>query len=100
MLLPSVNPIKCHEEVLSLQPMISPKRFDIYFPDWGMLRRSRCVQMFFLNTIRKEKTYDVLSIQRENGNGTKILGKSDIAREYPPPQKKMKQNKKGRTVVR
>ena len=30
------------------------------------------------NTIRKGKTCDVLSIQRENGNVTKILGKSDI----------------------
>ena len=27
--LPSGNPIKCHEEVLSLQSMIPPKRFDI-----------------------------------------------------------------------
>ena len=26
--------------------MIPPKRFDISHPDWGMLRRSRCVQMF------------------------------------------------------
>ena len=32
MLLPSGNPFKCHEEVLSLQPMISPKHFDIVFP--------------------------------------------------------------------
>ena len=31
---------------LSLQPMIPPKRFDIFPPDWGMLRRSRCVQIF------------------------------------------------------
>ena len=30
MLLPSVNPFKCHEEVLSLQPIIPPKRFDIF----------------------------------------------------------------------
>ena len=30
----------------SLQPMIPPKRFDIFPPDWGMLRRSRCVQIF------------------------------------------------------
>ena len=50
MLLPSGNPIKCHEEVLSLQPMIPPKRFDIFPPDWGMLRRSRCVQIFLLNS--------------------------------------------------
>ena len=31
---------KCHEEVLSSQPMIPPKRFDIFPSDWGMLRRS------------------------------------------------------------
>ena len=29
-----------------LQPMIPPKRFDMFPPDWGMLRRSRCVQVF------------------------------------------------------
>ena len=26
------NPFKCHEEVLYLQPLIPPKRFDIFFP--------------------------------------------------------------------
>ena len=26
--------------------MIPPKHFDIFPPDWGMLRRSRCVQIF------------------------------------------------------
>ena len=47
-LLPPGNPFKCREEVLYLQPMIPPtKRFDIFPPDWGMLRRSRCVQFFF-----------------------------------------------------
>ena len=46
-LLPSGNPFKCHVEVLYLQPMIPPKRFDIFSPlDWGMLKRSRCVQVF------------------------------------------------------
>ena len=40
MLLPSGNPFKYHEEVLYLQPMIRPKRFDILPPDWGMLSRS------------------------------------------------------------
>ena len=44
MLLPSGNPFKCHQEVLSLQPVIPPKRFDIFPPDWGMIR-SRCVQI-------------------------------------------------------
>ena len=32
MLFPSGNPFKCHEEVLYLQPLIPPKRFDIFFP--------------------------------------------------------------------
>ena len=36
----SRNLFKCHEEVLSLQPLIPPKRFDIFPSDWGMLRRS------------------------------------------------------------
>ena len=39
MLLPWGNLFKCHEEVLYLQPMIPPKRFDISPPDWGMLRK-------------------------------------------------------------
>ena len=30
MLFPSGNPFKCHEEVLYLQPLIPPKRFDIF----------------------------------------------------------------------
>ena len=35
MLLPLLgNPFKCHEDVLSLQPMIPPKRFDISPPVW------------------------------------------------------------------
>ena len=47
MLLPSGNPITCHEKVLSLQPMFPPKRFDISPPAvWGVLRRFRCVQTF------------------------------------------------------
>ena len=35
MLLPSGNPFECHGEVFSLQPMIPPKRFDIFFPLTG-----------------------------------------------------------------
>ena len=51
MVLPSENPFKCHEEVLYLQPLIPPKRFDIFFPpDWGMLRRSRRVLIFLYKT--------------------------------------------------
>ena len=37
MLLPSGNPLKCHEEVSYMQ--ISPKRFDIFSPDGGMLKK-------------------------------------------------------------
>ena len=48
MLFPSGNPFKCHEEVLYLQPLISPKCFDIFFPpNWGMLRRSRVRVLIF-----------------------------------------------------
>ena len=36
---------------LSLQPMIPLKRFDIFSPDWGMLRRSTCAQIFLLNIL-------------------------------------------------
>ena len=32
MLSPSGNSFKCHEEVLYLQPLIPPKRFDIFPP--------------------------------------------------------------------
>ena len=59
MLLPSGNPFKCHEEVSYLQSMIPPRRFDIFFPDWGMLRRSRRVLIFLLN----ENHVEVLSLQ-------------------------------------
>ena len=52
MVLPSGNPFKCHEEVLYLQPVIAPRRFDIFSPDWGMLRRSRCIQIFLNNDLR------------------------------------------------
>ena len=55
MLLPSGNPFKCHEEVLSLRPMIPPKRFDIFSSDWGVLRRSRCVLIVLLHKTMKIK---------------------------------------------
>ena len=35
MLSPSENPFKCHEEVLYLQPLIPPERFDIFSPLTG-----------------------------------------------------------------
>ena len=37
----SGNLFKCHKEILYLQHLIPPKRFDIFFPhNRGMLRRS------------------------------------------------------------
>ena len=39
-----------HEEVLYLQPMIPPKRFNIFPPDWGMFRRFRRVQIYLKTT--------------------------------------------------
>ena len=50
----SKNPFKCHEEFfLYLQPtMIPPKNaFDIFPPDWGMLRRSIDVFRFFFKRV-------------------------------------------------
>ena len=46
------DPFKRHEEVVSLQPMLPPKRFDSFSPsDLWMLRRSRCdVGIFLENT--------------------------------------------------
>ena len=35
MLFPSGNPFKCHEEVLYLQSLIPPNRFDIFSPLTG-----------------------------------------------------------------
>ena len=47
MLLPSGNPFESHEEILYLQPMIPPKRFDIFSLDWGMLRGLGAFSYFF-----------------------------------------------------
>ena len=48
MLLPSGSPFKCHGDVLYLQSVIPSKRFDIFPPDWGMLRRSPRRVLIFL----------------------------------------------------
>ena len=47
MLLPSGNPFKCHEEVLSLQPMIPPKRFDIFPLTGGCSEGLDAFRVFF-----------------------------------------------------
>ena len=46
MLLPSGNPFKCQQEVLSLQHIIPPINVLTFSPQTGgMLRRSRCVHI-------------------------------------------------------
>ena len=48
-MLPSLgNLFKCHEEILSFQPIMIPptKRFDVFPPDWGMLRRPDAFRLF------------------------------------------------------
>ena len=47
MLLPSGNPFKC-QEVLYLQSMILPNRFDIFPPDWGISSEGLDAFRFFL----------------------------------------------------
>ena len=47
MLLPSGNSFKCYEEVLYLQPMIPPRRFDIFSPDWGCSEGLDAFRFFF-----------------------------------------------------
>ena len=44
-LLPSGKPSKCHGVALYLQPMIPPKRFDIFFP-LAEGCSARCIQIF------------------------------------------------------
>ena len=58
MLLPLGNPVKCHEEALSLQPMIPPKRFDIFFPlTGGCLEGLDEFRFFFKQYTRQTPTY-------------------------------------------
>ena len=69
MILPSGNPFKCREEVLYLQPMIPPKLFDIFPPDWGMLRRSPAdaFRFFFKNI------HSLLVLRIVDGTGPLIV---------------------------
>ena len=43
--------------------MIPPKRFDIFSPDWGMLRRSRCVLIFFKNMSQPREGLQLLDLK-------------------------------------
>ena len=70
-------PSGCHEEVLYLQPMIPPKRFDIFPPNWGMLRRSGRVQIFLKNNMVLEKDDVKNDVFQKNLNASKPS-------EHPP----------------
>ena len=61
MLLPSGNPVKSHEEVLSLQPVIPPKRFDIFFPLTGGCSKGLHAFRFFF-----EDRYSLIGNMRVN----------------------------------
>ena len=52
MLFPSGNPFKCHEEVLYLQPLIQPKRFDIFSPLTGGCSEGLGAFSIFLKRMR------------------------------------------------
>ena len=47
MLLPYGNPFKCHEEVMYLQPIIPPKRFDIFPLTGGCSKGLDAFRFFF-----------------------------------------------------
>ena len=54
MLSASGNMFKCHEEVLYLQPLIQPKRFDIFSPITGGCSEGLGVlEFFFKNRCHK-----------------------------------------------
>ena len=97
MLLPTGNPIKCHDEVLSLQPMIPPKRFDTPPPplDWGMLRRSKCVQIFFETSLSRqclERRRVLIFLQTPDCACLKKNQNVPRPSEYPPVRGKKCQN--------
>ena len=57
MLLPSGNPFNHEQYLLPLQPIIPPTKSFVVFPLCGMLRRSRCVQIYCIVN-NKELDYD------------------------------------------
>ena len=58
MLFPSGNPFKCHEEVLYLQPLIPPKRFDIFSPLTGRCSEGLGAFFFFAFSSIRDQSPD------------------------------------------
>ena len=65
MLSASVNLFECHEEVLYLQPLILPKRFDISPPITGGCSEGLGVLRFFFkieaNSLEHKERYDIIT---------------------------------------
>ena len=54
------EPVRCHDEVLSLQPMFPPKPVDIFSPEGGCSEGGLAAFRFFLNNnniLRKKKPF-------------------------------------------
>ena len=65
-----IRKARAGEKWEGLQPMIPPKRFDIFPPDWGMPRRSRRVLIFLKKIVRREpgRNGKILSGDRQVDN--------------------------------
>ena len=63
--------------------MIPPKRFDIFPPDWGMLRRSICVQIFLLTTHSTPFSSQLLYVYcNNNKNSVHRLGQPKSRNDF------------------
>ena len=90
MLLPSGNPIKCHEEVLSSQPMFPPTtRFDNFPPDWVNAQNDDGLDAFiilFQTSVTRRLTINIVkTICLDVGAclkvNTRALGRFRLAQE-------------------
>ena len=78
-------------------PICAMRNVFLYFIEflYKLMSTTQTVVTTYKNTIRKGETYDVLSIQRENGNGTKTLGR----KRYLQRKKKIRNKNKRRTQI-
>ena len=69
MLLPLGNPFKCHEGVLSLQPMIPHERFDIFSPLTGGCSEGLDTFRFFFKKYMKHRQSMAIGSQKSGDTG-------------------------------
>ena len=67
---PSGNPFKCQEEVLFLQPLIPPKRFDFFPPTGGCSEGLDAFRFFFKHLPGNSNTTNVLKLRAAPINAT------------------------------